>query len=88
MREPKSARWLPWRAAFRDVFTLAARDWTPPQRIKTTVNGRRDRITWEARFRQPDGTAVSLVVISRREGEEWFVVEQNLDLRLKFEVVR
>lgn len=79
-----------WSESFREFFDLAPADWTPPEHIKSTLNAARDRLVLEGRFWRPDGTRVKLKTFLRREGEDWFVIERKLDVRLtwKPEVVQ
>jgi hypothetical protein len=80
-----STRLQPWREHFRGVFELAGEDWKPTSGVRTTLNDSRDRMTFAASFRQPDGAAVKLTVESKRaEDGQWYVTKQKLDLRLTF----
>jgi hypothetical protein len=84
MRGVTSIRLKPWQDGFIAFFSLAAADWGRPSVVRSAVNADRTRMTMQGSFRQPDGTRVKLTTVCRREGEEWFIVKESLDLRLTF----
>jgi hypothetical protein len=79
-----SRRTVPWREDLRDFFSHAPADLAPPRAIETFVNAARDRLTLIGRFERSDGLIVKLTTRCSRKGEDWFVDEEHLDLRVKF----
>lgn len=79
-----SIRIVPWKPGFREFFTKAGEDWTPPATVRSAVNDKRDRMTLVGRFRMSDGTLVKLTSRCRREADGWYLVAEELDIRLSF----
>jgi len=80
-----TVRLIPWRDDFRsEFFQLAPEGGAAPKTVQTWVNPARDRMTLVAKFRRPDGLVVKLTTRCRRDGAEWFLDEQHIDLRLAF----
>jgi hypothetical protein len=77
-----TTRLVPWRDEFRDFFSLAGANWTPPAVVKSVVNPGRSRLTMSGTFEQPDGTRVHLSTRCIRRGDLWFVKGETLRLRL------
>lgn len=50
----------PWSEAFKELFPLAAADWTPPDMVKVSAAPSAQSWTFEARFQRPDGLLVTL----------------------------
>lgn len=82
-----SHRAVPWRDDLRELFEdFVPADWTPPRAIRTWVNAARDKATFQARFRRPDGHVVTCTVKGERDASgAWWQTETHLDLRMVFQ---
>jgi hypothetical protein len=81
-RRPSRVGFKDWSPAFREIFRLAADNWSPPAAVKVTqsVDGR--RITFDARFLQPNGYEVALRTRCRRRADRSVdIVEETASFR-------